>query len=137
MKVKVDDGAFAPIRAHETDAGLDLRAWVGTTVPAHGSAVIGTGTHVELPEGCCGLLVSKSGLNVARDITSTGLIDEGYTGQIMVKLYNHGDKDYEIKAGDKISQLVVIPVRYEPVELVDSIGGNTDRGDNGFGSTGR
>ena len=136
MKIVIDDGAFAPIRAHNSDAGLDLRAWMGAVVPARGSAIIGTGTHVELPRGCCGLLVSKSGLNTVRDITSTGLIDEGYTGQIMVKLYNHGDKDYEVKPGDKISQLVVIPVRYEPFEIVDRLE-ETERADAGFGSTGR
>lgn len=137
MKIKVDSGAFPPARAHSTDAGLDLRAWRGMRIPAHGSAVIGTGTHVQLPEGCCGLLVSKSGLNVVHDITSTGLIDEGYTGEIMVKLYNHGEQSYQVEAGDKISQLVVIPVRYEPVEIVDELDDAAGRGDSGFGSTGR
>ena len=68
--------------------------------------------------------------------TVTGLIDEGYSGEITVKLYNHSGRDYEVKAGDKISQLVIIPVKYEPVEIVDEIGGG-ERGDAGFGSTGR
>lgn len=136
MRVAVDEGAFPPARAHETDAGMDLMARRGIRIPAHGSAVIGTGTHVQLPHGCCGLLVSKSGLNTKREITSTGLVDEGYAGEIMVKLYNHGETSYQVKAGDKISQLVVIPVRYEPIEIVDSIEGG-ERGQNGFGSTGR
>lgn len=137
MNVMVEKGAYPPVRAHDTDAGLDLRAREDTIVPARGSAVIGTGTHIELPPGCCGLLVSKSGLNTKKDITSTGLVDEPYRGEIFVKLYNHGNRNYEVKAGDKVSQLVVIPVRYEPVRFVDKINMDTDRGCNGFGSTGR
>ena len=136
MKVKLDEGAICPVRAHETDAGLDLFAREDRIVEAKGSAIFKTGVHVELPAGCSGLIVSKSGLNVNHDITSTGLIDEGYSGEITVKLYNHGGFDYAVKKGDKISQLVIIPVRYEPVEIVDEIGGG-ERGDAGFGSTGK
>lgn len=136
MKIKLDPGAIKPTRAHDIDAGLDLYALEDQTVPAQGSAIFKTGVHVQLPKGCAGLLVSKSGLNVKNDITSTGLIDEGYSGEITVKLYNHGPRDYEIKARDKISQLVILPVRYEPVEIVDEIDGG-ERGDAGFGSTGR
>lgn len=132
----LDDGAYMPSRGHRTDAGLDLRTPKAVTVPAYGSAVIDTGVHVELPHGCAGLLVSKSGLNVMGDITSTGLIDEGYTGSIVAKLYNHGGEDHEFEAGDKITQLVVIPVAYEPVQRVSGFN-QTERGDNGFGSTGR
>lgn len=136
MKVKVDDYGYAPERAHTTDAGLDIRACDDVLVPAHGSNIFRTGVHVELPPMTAGVLISKSGLNVNHDITSTGLIDEGYTGEIMVKLYNHGGTDYRVKKGDKISQLVVVPVWYEGVELVDELG-ETDRGSNGFGSTGK
>lgn len=137
MKIKLDDGAFPPVRAHDTDAGLDLRATRNARVPAHGSALIGTGVHVQLPKGTAGLLVSKSGLNTKHDLTSTGLVDEGYSGEIMVKLYNHGEDSYQVNAGDKITQLVIIPVRYEDVELVDDLGKCGERGDSGFGSTGR
>ena len=70
------------------------------------------------------------------NLTSTGLIDEGYTGEICVKLYNHGTEPYMVYVGDKISQLVVIPVRYEEVELVQDLE-ETERGDKGFGSSGR
>lgn len=136
MKIKVDLGGFEPSRAHATDAGMDLRTPVAVTVPAHGSAVVDTKTHVELPQGCAGLIVSKSGLNVKHGITSAGLVDDGYTGTILVRLYNHSDEDYEFAAGDKVTQLVVMRVRYEPVEIVDSINGG-ERGDGGFGSTGR
>lgn len=136
MKVKLDANAFEPTRAHSTDAGLDLYSPKNVIVCARQSEVIKTGVHVELPEGCAGLLVSKSGLNVKHGLLSTGLIDEGYTGEIAVKLYNHSESDYLIKRGDKISQLVVIPVRYESVKLVDRLD-ETERGNNGFGSTGK
>lgn len=136
MKIKVDLGGFEPSRAHDTDAGMDLRTPVAVTVPAHGSVVVDTRTHVELPHGCAGLIVSKSGLNVRHGITSAGLVDEGYTGSIRVRLYNHSDDAYTFEPGDKVTQLVVFPVVYVPLELVDSIDGG-ERGDGGFGSTGR
>ena len=137
MKVKLDAGAYMPTRGHETDAGLDIRAKDGQIVCAKESAIFHTGVHVKLPHGCAGVIISKSGLNVNHDITSTGLIDEGYDGEIVIKLYNHGGYDYKVKAGDKISQLVVIPVSYEDVEIVDDLEQKSARGSNGFGSTGR
>ena len=136
MKVMLDRGAFIPTRAHETDAGLDLRAYHSDTVGVHDSTVFRTGVHVQIPKGYCGLLVSKSGLMTKCGITSTGLIDEGYTGEILVKLFNQGRASYKVNAGDKISQLVIIPVSYEPVEVVDYLE-PTERGDNGYGSTGK
>lgn len=136
MKIKLDAGAIAPTRAHDTDAGLDLYSPIEINIPSGWSRYINTGVHIQLPHGTAGLIVSKSGLNVKHGITSTGLIDEGYTGAIRVRLYNKSPEDYQIHIGDKISQLVVIPVLYEPVEIADSIEGG-ERGDNGFGSTGR
>lgn len=136
MRVKLDEGAYEPVRAHYTDAGLDIRSMETKTIFPRSSETFRTGVHVELPKGTAGILISKSGLNVMNDITSTGLIDENYTGEVLVKLYNHGDTHYKVRAGDKISQLVIVPVYYEPVEIVDEIQGG-DRGDNGFGSTGR
>ena len=136
MRIKVDLGGFEPSRAHDTDAGMDLRTPVAVTVPAHGSVVVDTKTHVELPHGCAGLIVSKSGLNIRHGITSAGLVDEGYTGTILVRLYNHSDEDYTFHEGDKVTQLVLFPVSYEPLEIVDSIDGG-ERGNGGFGSTGR
>lgn len=136
MEIMLDNGAYMPTRGHETDAGLDLCTPKAVTVPAYGSAIVDTGVHVALPYGCAGLLVSKSGLNVKHGITSTGLIDEGYTGSVVVKLYNHGGEDHEFEAGDKVTQLVVIPVVCESLEQVSAFN-PTDRGDDGFGSTGR
>ena len=139
MKVKLDDGAYMPERAHSTDAGLDLKCpdtYEFARVRAGESVVIATGVHVELPCGTAGVLVSKSGLNINFSITSTGLIDQGYTGEIKVKLYNHSDSDYYIYPGDKISQLVIVPVLYEPIELAEDLD-ESERGEAGFGSTGR
>lgn len=137
MRIKLDDGAFVPIRAHKEDAGLDICAKSDAIVRAGQSMVFYTGVHVELPPGCAGLLVSKSGLNVRHDITSTGLIDENYSGEIIVKLFNHGYEDYMVHAGDKITQLVVFPIWHDPViELVDELP-IVGRGTNGFGSSGR
>lgn len=136
MKIKLDNGAYMPIRAHDTDAGLDLRSPIFVVVPARGSATIDTGVHIELPQSTTGFLKSKSGLNVNHGLTSEGVIDVGYTGSIRVKLYNFSDKDYEVKKGDKISQLVILPVMFPILELVSELE-DTERGDNGFGSSGR
>lgn len=136
MKIKLDDGAFMPTRAHDTDAGLDLYAKDSKVVPAHGSAIFNTGVHMELPNRTAGFLKSKSGLNVKHNLTSEGVIDVGYTGSIVVKLYNHGDTDYQVHVGDKISQLVILPVVLPHMVVVDELD-ETDRGDGGFGSTGR
>jgi dUTP pyrophosphatase len=137
MNIYVEKGAYAPNRAHKTDAGLDIRSRETRLVKAHSSALFHTGLHVQLLQGTAGLLVSKSGLNVNHGITSTGLIDEGYTGEILVKLYNNSDENYLVHAGDKISQLVVIPVFYGDIHIVDSLDENTERGDKGFGSSGK
>lgn len=149
MKIKLDDGAFVPTRAHDMDAGLDLYSPDTVVVPAakfdsyangifmyEGSKIIDTGIHVEIPVGYVGFLKSKSGLNVKHGITSEGVIDAGYTGSIVVKLYNHSEHDYQVRRGDKISQLVILPIITPAVELVEELE-DTERGNGGFGSTGR
>lgn len=136
MKIKLDAGAFMPTRAHGTDAGADLRAPIDTIVHARGSRVIDTGVHIQLPHGYVGMLKSKSGLNVRHGITSEGVIDEGYTGSIKVKIYNHSEKDYVIERGDKITQLVILPCEYAKFDLVDYLE-DSERGGEGFGSTGK
>lgn len=136
MKIKLNKGAFMPVRAHDTDAGADLRSPVDALVPAMGSCVIDTGVHIQLPHGYVGMLKSKSGLNVKHGITSEGVIDEGYTGPIKVKLYNHSDKPFNIGRYDKITQLVILPCEYVQFDLVDDLD-DSERGDGGFGSTGK
>ena len=136
MKIMLDKDAIMPTRAHEADAGLDLYARETQVVCAKDSAVFDTGVHIELPPATVGFLKSKSGLNVKHGITSEGVIDEGYTGSIRVKLYNHSGYDYKVNKGDKISQLVIHPILKPKLELVDSLE-DTERGSNGFGSSGR
>ena len=136
MKIKLDPGAFMPEYAHEQDAGADLRSPVDAVVHPHGSVTIDTGVHIEIPNGYAGMLKSKSGLNVHFNIVSEGVIDAGYTGSIRVKLYNHGYDAFQVHRGDKISLLVIMPVHHAAFEQVDSLE-ETERGNGGFGSTGR
>lgn len=84
----------------------------------------------------CTLNYRKSGLMTKHDIITFGVVDEPYRGEIMVHMINLSDQDYQVHAGDKISQLIVMPVRYEDVEVVDELS-ESDRGENGFGSSGR
>lgn len=136
MKIMLDKGAFMPVRGHKDDAGLDLRTPIPFGIMPGGSAKIDTGVHIDIAPGLVGMLKSKSGLNVRFGITSEGVIDAGYTGSIVAKLYNHGESPVVFSAGDKITQLVLLPV-YIPDELVvvDAFE-QTERGNNGFGSTG-
>lgn len=147
VKVKLDEGAYMPERAHDTDAGYDLRTPQDVVVKARtatiisneireGSCVIDTGVHIAIPKRYVGFLKSKSGLNVKNSLTGEGVIDSGYTGSIKVKLYNHGQQDQTFKRGDKIIQLVLLPIYTPELEEVDELE-DTERGDNGFGSTGR
>lgn len=136
IRFKLDEGAYPPERAHDTDAGADLRTPEEFVLPSHYEAIIDTGVHVELPPHSRAELVPKSGLNVKASILGWGLIDEGYTGSIVVKLYNLGERSHLFRAGDKIGQLVVSPTYYPTYVKVDEIEGG-ERGDAGFGSTGR
>lgn len=137
MKIKLDKGAYMPVRGHRNDAGLDLRTPIAFGIEPGGSVKIDTGVHVEIQPGLVGMLKSKSGLNVKHGILSEGVIDAGYTGSIVAKLYNHGDSLVVFSAGDKITQLVIMPV-YIPdeLEVVEEFE-STERGSNGFGSTGK
>lgn len=136
MKIVLDKGAFVPERAHKTDAGLDLKTPESFVLHGGCSKVVDTGVHIQLPKGTVGMLKSKSGLNVKCGITSEGVIDEGYTGSIRAKLYHNGKEPVIFTAGDKITQLVILPVMTPDIEIVDSLE-ETERGNGGFGSTGR
>lgn len=136
MKIYLEDGAKMPTRAHAADAGLDIYARDGQIVSAKESATFDTGVHVEVPEGYVGMLKSKSGLNCKHGIVSEGVIDAGYTGSIVVKLYNHSGYDYKVQAGDKISQIVILPIITPELDLVYELD-DTERGNDGFGSSGK
>lgn len=143
MKVKLDYGfdndsqraAKAPTRAHNTDAGLDLYSMHSGIVRACQAGTFHTGVHVELPNGTAGILMPKSGMMVHHNLLTFGIVDEGYDGEILVHIFNLGSEDYNVHAGDKISQMLIVPVMYESVDIVNEIMSG-DRGSNGFGSTG-
>lgn len=136
MQIKLDPGAYMPTKAHRQDAGWDLYSRETKVVKARESEVFDTGVHILIPDGYAGVMISKSGLNVNKSMTSTGLLDAGYVGSIKVKLYNHGKKDYIVFAGNKISQIMFVPivdnVSFTQVDEFEQ----TERGENGFGSSG-
>lgn len=131
--------AHLPTRAHPTDAGLDLRASTRATIPSGGRAVIPTGVAVAIPEGHVGLVAPRSGLARTHGVTvanAPGIIDAGYRGEIQVILANHGRTPFRLIAGDRIAQLVIVPIATPELHVVDALE-DGDRGDAGFGSTGR
>ena len=135
MKVMLDEGAKLPTRAHEWDAGYDLYARESVTIGKGQAHPFDTGVHVQIPAGYVGFVKSKSGLNMV-GIQSEGVIDAGYTGSICVKLYNHGQRAVRIHEGQKISQLVILPIITPELVVVDHLE-ETERGNGGFGSTGK
>lgn len=137
LKYVLDEGALAPTKAHMSDAGFDLyNKGEDVIIQPGGSVIFDTGVHIEIPSGMVGFLKSKSGLNVKQGIVSEGVIDAGYTGSIVVKLYNHGEHPYVINSKDKISQIVFLPIPTINLRQVSSLN-ITERGDNGFGSSGK
>lgn len=141
IKVMLDPGAYMPTKAHRDDAGYDLMTPEEFDVPPAGPkgagvAVIDTGVHMLIPRGQYGSIRSKSGLNVRQDLTTDGVIDSGYTGSIVVKLYNHGNRRRFFNAGDKIAQIIIQAYRMHELAQIDSLP-ETERGNNGFGSSGR
>jgi len=131
--------ADVPVYAHPGDAGADLVSTESVILAAGQRALVGTGVRIALPEGYAAFVVPRSGLAAKHGITvvnSPGTVDAGYRGEIKVTLLNtDASTPYEIAPGDRIAQLIVMPVpraRFVPVdELPDSA-----RGEGGFGSTG-
>jgi dUTP pyrophosphatase len=136
MNCILQKGAKIPTKAHESDAGFDLYSRETKCVPKGGSTTFDTGVCIQIPEGMTAFLKSKSGLNVKHGIQSEGVIDCGYTGSIVVKLYNHSNEDYIVNCGDKITQLVLLPIPPITITVVDILE-KTERGDKGFGSSGK
>lgn len=128
-----------PTRAHAADAGWDLRAAEPMTVPSGAIRLVPTGVTVDLPEGTYGMICSRSGLVAKHGLAvanAPGIIDSGYSGEILVALINHGPTAYHLNAEDRIAQIV-----FGRVDLVNVVGGDTlepdSRGDGGHGSSGR
>ncbi len=135
MRIVVYLNGITPTRAHPTDAGLDLYTPVDVVVPANGEVIIDTLVAAEIPDGYVGLITSKSGL-MAKGITSRGTVDASYRGHIRAVLFNHSDTDYQFHRGDKVTQMVLLPIITPELEVVTELS-ETDRGEAGFGSTGK
>lgn len=136
MKIMLDELGTMPTRAHEHDAGLDLYAAETAYIAPHSWVAISTGVHAEIPRGFVGLLTSKSGLMAKHGLTCRGTIDAGYTGTIKAVIFNHSERVYKVTQGDKVTQMVIMPIITPELELVEELE-QTDRGAGGFGSTGR
>lgn len=138
MKATAVSIDLAPKKAHPEDAGFDLLAPKSFMIRAGQTVDVPLGIAVQIPEGYFGLICNKSGLSFRECIrTETGIIDSGYTGMVHVLLTNFGYRDKHFNAGDKISQMVVCKIHPDnEIELVDKLS-ETERGTNGFGSTGK
>ncbi len=126
-----------PSQKHSSDIGYDISASDDVTLKSNEVTLVNTGIAINLPQQCAGFVLPRSGLSTKHKITlinSPGLIDPGYTGELLVPLMNHGDKDYDIKDGDRIAQLVLVNTHGVDFKIVDSLP-ETDRSSGGFGST--
>ena len=137
---KLNDEAVLPSRAHEGDAGLDLYACEAAHIGPGERWSVGTGVAVEIPDGHAGLVLPRSGMAREHGITlvnSPGLIDAGYRGELRVLLLNTDPAEvFRVAPGDRIAQLVLVPVAIAaPVEAAALA--ESQRGDGGFGSSGR
>ena len=132
----LDPAAIVPTRAHSGDAGLDLYALEDARiVPGDGTAIV-TGIAVAIPYGHVGLIKPRSGLAARHGIdTLAGVIDHGYSGEVKVLLTTHSDTSRWIKAGERVAQLLVVPIAYATPQVVDALPGSA-RGNGGFGSSG-
>jgi dUTP pyrophosphatase len=138
MKLRPD--AIVPTRAHPGDAGLDLCAVEPCDLPPGGRETIHTGLAVAIAPGWAGLVVPRSGLARRHGVTvanAPGLIDAGYRGELQVLLMNLSDRLHRVEAGDRVAQLVCVPVGGGPAVVVEELPPSDGRGDGGFGSTGR
>lgn len=141
MKIDIIDTvpeACLPTRATPFAAGIDLRCSHGIIIGPGRRATVGTGVSLRLPPGHCGFVCSRSGMASKSGVivlNAPGIIDEDYRGEIRVVLFNSDPTPYGIKAGDRIAQLLVMPVSYPGICYVSSLDA-TGRGSDGFGSSG-
>jgi dUTP pyrophosphatase len=137
--IRLSEKATLPSRAHDTDAGLDIYAAEGARISPGARVSVGTGLAVAIPEGLAGLLLPRSGLALKQGVTlvnSPGLIDPGYRGEVRIVLLNTDrTSDAKIAAGDRIAQLILVPIALASPLESDALD-QTIRGGSGFGSSG-
>lgn len=138
IKVFLDDGARLPEYKHPGDAGADLRANEDKIIPANSRGIVDTGVHIQPPEGWYTRVVPRSGLALKKGITvlnTPGTVDEQYRDSIKVILMNTSDNDFVVSKGDRIAQLILEKLNVMKFEKVTALD-ESERGNNGFGSTG-
>lgn len=132
------DGGIAPAYAKPGDAGADLSSTENLTLAAGERALVRTGVAIAIPEGCAGLVHPRSGLAARHGISivnAPGTIDSGYRGEILVNLVNLGTEPFRVNAGDRVAQLLLVPVLQAEFIAVDSLP-ESERGETGHGSSG-
>ncbi len=130
---------LVPSKAHHDDAAFDLRSRIDLELPVGRSTLVPSGVYIELPIEYEAQIRPRSGLALKHDLmltNSPGTIDAGYRGEIGVIMYNAGQKEFSIKRGDRIAQMVICKLPEVELELSDSLS-ETLRGEGGFGSTGK
>lgn len=139
---KLEDGASLPSYGSACAAGADLRAYTAgetVTIAPGETKFIRTGLAVEIPDGFVGLIYARSGIACKRGLApanKVGVVDSDYRGEVMVALHNHSALDAQIEDGERIAQLVIAPYLTVDFEEADELD-DTERGEGGFGSTGK
>jgi dUTP pyrophosphatase len=131
--------AIVPARSRPGDAGYDLRATDRVSIPHDGRRLVGTGIAIALPPGVAGLVTPRSGLALEHGLSllnAPGLIDPNYRGEIKVIIHNAGERRYTVEIGDRIAQLLLVAYWSPELQVVEELGAS-ERGADGFGSSGR
>lgn len=130
--------ALVPKKQHELDIGYDLASVENITLLSKQVTLVRTGLSISLPAGVAGFVLPRSGLATKHQITlinAPGLIDPGYTGEILIPLINHSDINYNISKQERVAQLVLVNSDNVEFDVVDELN-VTERSSDGFGSTG-
>ena len=134
--LRLAENAILPTRAHPNDAGLDLYSMEDVTLPPQLGRPVKTGIALAIADGFVGMVADRSSLAKKGIKTAGGIIDAGYRGEVLVVLWNLSKEAVSLKCGERIAQLLIIPVATPSVNEVKNLD-ETLRGDNGFGSTGK
>lgn len=137
VNYSLDHHAYPPRRAHADDAGIDLALSHGVAIPVGEHRLCHTGVHVAIPAGHVGMVFVRSSTGIKKHLVlsnGTGIIDAGYTGEIMLSLHNVGRSKQVIEPGQYVVQLVIVPAPSFGLVQVSSLA-DTERGSDGIGST--
>ncbi|MES2213734.1 MAG: dUTP diphosphatase [Patescibacteria group bacterium] len=134
---KINDEAIIPAFAKAGDAGMDVFCNETVTLMPGQIVRVKTGIAMHIPEGCAGLFWDKSGLSMNHGLkTLGGVIDSGYRGEVLVGMINLGTEAYTIEKGNKVAQMIIQKVEHPEIREVEILA-DSERGESGFGSTGK